>query len=233
MDSFTAIHYREGVMLAPNLLQEAPIQYKTPINPETAAALAKKSHAARKTKSARRLSASSALTELDYHQFIKTYGVRIQFMLHRCSILFDKSRSGTEAERVASAIAKLFDVWADITQTPRRGVLRPEKMKKLLRDYGMKSALDKMLAQPSIEQPIVPPTEAPPIAPQQPPVETPPNQPAQPIAEPDSTQVNDDEDQPEPTADDFTKQNEDSLISPAKTVPTGGTRETENEGERR
>jgi len=206
-------------------LHKSPAEYKTTINPITASEMAHRSAAARRTKSSKKLTAKSALTELDYHSFIKTYGVRIQFMLHRCSILFDKSRSGTEAERVASAIAKLFDVWADITQTPRRGILRPEKMKKLLRDYGMKSALDKMLAQPSIvmsedatkeksaEQPIAPLTEQP-TAPQ----ETPPTQPTPPT--PDTTQPPvDDDDGPEPDATSFAKENEDSLKSQADPSP--------------
>jgi len=128
-----------------------------PTHTISASEMARRSAASRRAKSSNRKAPVHHAYQADeYHVFIANLGTRCQFMLDRCCLLFDKAKSGAEAERVASAVVKLFDVWADITQTPRRGVLRPEKMKKLLRDYGMKSALDKMLAQPSmIKRPVL------------------------------------------------------------------------------
>jgi len=71
-------------------------------------------------------------------------------MLFRLCWFFDSSKKVCDLDSITRAIERLFGVWAHLTQTPAPGQLRPEKMKKLLRDYGMKSALDKMLAQPSI-----------------------------------------------------------------------------------
>jgi len=223
-------------MLAPIPPQKTPSKYKSLINPITASDMAKLSAQARRTKSAKRLTAKSVTDELDYHQFIKTYGIRLQFMLHRCAILFDKAKSGAEAERVASAISKLFDVWGDITQTPKRGALRPEKMKGLIRSYGMRSALDKMLAQPSIvmanettaidntQPPVTNKVETlgltteitPPNTNQKPPSESPTNE------TPNETPIDplkiDDEEGPEPDPISFVEKKE-SLISQADPSP--------------
>lgn len=122
-----------------------------PAHTISASEMARRSAAARRAKSANRKAPVKSVYQADeYHTFIRNLGTRCQFMLDRCCLLFDKAKSGTEADKVASAVVKLFDVWADITQTPRRGVLRPEKMKGLIRSYGMKSAMEKMLTQPSI-----------------------------------------------------------------------------------
>src|SRR5882672_236815 len=121
------------------------------ITSEQAKALARKSVESRKLKSQRAKEyASTAGQNHSYTDFVISMTARTQMMLFRLCWFFDSSKKVCDLDALTRAMERLFGIWAHLTQTPAPGQLRPEKMKKLLRDYGMKSALDKMLAQPSI-----------------------------------------------------------------------------------
>lgn len=117
-------------------------------NKSTARANQAKSVAIRLTKPKPNSTASIASQNLSYTEFTISFTSHAQQTLQRFIVLMDKLRSPKSIYYMAQSMEKVFGIWAHLTQTPAPGQLRPEKMKKLLREYGMKSAIANAMAQP-------------------------------------------------------------------------------------